>query len=155
MDALRPAAPELRVAAYAICIRDHALLLTRFIDREEPIWTLPGGGVEHGEDPADAVLRELAEETGYIGRLVRLLGVHSARRLYERGSGAAVDHHALRIVYEVRIEGGALRHEVGGSTDRAAWFPLDTVDQLQHASVVDVGLAMHRAAATGWSPPAL
>jgi ADP-ribose pyrophosphatase YjhB (NUDIX family) len=35
-------------------------------------------GVEHGEDPADAVLRELTEETGYTDRLVRLLGM-SAR----------------------------------------------------------------------------
>ena len=149
MDALRPTAREQRVAAYAICIRDRALLMARFVDRERPIWTLPGGGVEHGEDPADAVLRELTEETGYVGRLMRLLGIHSARRLYERGAGGMVDHHALRIVYEVTIEGGALRHEVGGSTDRAGWFALEHLDQVHHAGVVDIGLAMHRAAATG------
>jgi len=82
-----------------------------------------------------------------VGRLVRLLGIHSARRLYSRGSGNTVDHHALRIMYEVTIEGGVLRNEVGGSTDRAEWFPLDHLDQLHHAGLVDVGLAMHSAAA--------
>ncbi|HKA09692.1 MAG TPA: NUDIX domain-containing protein [Candidatus Dormibacteraeota bacterium] len=146
MEAPLPAR-EQRVAAYAVCIRDRALLMARFVDPEGPIWTLPGGGIEHGEDPADAVLRELSEETGYVGRRVRLLGIHSARRLYARGSGNAVDHHALRIVYEVTIEGGVLRNEVGGSTDRAGWFPLDHVDQVHHAGLVDVGLAMHSAAA--------
>jgi len=140
-------AREQRVAAYAICIRDRVLLMARFVDPDGPIWTLPGGGIEHGEDPADAVLREFTEETGYVGRLVRLLGIHSARRLYARGSGNTVDHHALRIMYEVTIEGGVLRNEVGGSTDRAEWFPLDHLDQLHHAGLVDVGLAMHSAAA--------
>ena len=131
----------LRVAAYAICVRDGEVLLARFIGGEQPQWTLPGGGLEHGEDPADAVLRELAEETGYSGRLVRLLGIDS-RRFQFAGDDGLEDRHALRIFYEVDLVGGALRNEVGGSTDLARWFRLDEVAGLERVGMVDAGLAM-------------
>jgi ADP-ribose pyrophosphatase YjhB (NUDIX family) len=138
-------APEvrqrLRVAAYAVCVRDGEVLLAHFVGAPPHHWTLPGGGVGHGEDPADAVLRELCEETGYTGRLVRLLGIHSVRNEYPRDYGVE-DQHALRILYEVVVVGGALRNEVDGSTDLAGWFPLDAVPGLERVDMVDVGLAM-------------
>ena len=37
-------------------------------------WEVPGGVIERGEDPVVAGLRELAEETGYVGTSARLLG---------------------------------------------------------------------------------
>ena len=55
---------KLRVAAYAICVRDGQLLLARWINEGRPEWTLPGGGMEHGEDLHDTVLREVEEEAG-------------------------------------------------------------------------------------------
>ena len=132
---------RLRVAAYAICLRDGQVLLARFIGAQPHHWTLPGGGVEHGEDPADAVLRELTEETGYTGRLVRLLGIDSARHEFPRDYGVE-DLHALRIMYEVDLVGGELRNEVGGSTDLARWYPLGEVAGLERAGLVDIGLRM-------------
>jgi 8-oxo-dGTP diphosphatase len=135
-------ARELRVAAYAICRHRDGLLLARFIWGDRPVWTLPGGGVEHGEDPAAAVLRELTEETGYTGQVRRLLGIDSWHGVVERGPDRSVDHHALRIVYEVAIVGGTLRFEVGGSTDEAAWVPLGEIARLERAGLVDIGLAM-------------
>src|SRR5690606_35831528 len=38
-------------------------------------WHLPGGGTDHGEQPAAGLLRELTEETGQLGRVVDLLEV--------------------------------------------------------------------------------
>jgi 8-oxo-dGTP diphosphatase len=131
---------SLRVSAYAVCARDGEVLLARFVG-PPPLWTLPGGGVEHGEDPAETVLRELTEETGYQGRLVRLLGIDSARHRFQREYGEE-DQHALRIVYEVALAGGALSSEVGGSTDLAGWFDLDAVSELERSRLVDIGLSM-------------
>jgi ADP-ribose pyrophosphatase YjhB (NUDIX family) len=107
-------------------------------------WTLPGGGMDHGEDPYDTVIRELDEETGYAVEPVTLLGVHSVLRRYPRKLGAVADFHGLRLVYEGRITGGELRHEVNGSTDMAAWHTLDDVPRLARVELVDVGLELWR-----------
>ena len=70
-----------RLAAYAVCIEDGRVLLARDAPPGcEANWTLPGGRVEHGEDPFDAVIREIAEETGCDAVVERLLGVDSRSR---------------------------------------------------------------------------
>jgi ADP-ribose pyrophosphatase YjhB (NUDIX family) len=53
-----------RLAAYAVCIEDGRVLLAHCVSPNGGTsWTLPGGRVEHAEDPFDAVVREVAEET--------------------------------------------------------------------------------------------
>ncbi|MEU3736428.1 MULTISPECIES: NUDIX hydrolase [unclassified Streptomyces] len=136
---------ELRVAAYAVCVQDGQLLLARWVAGDgSKRWTLPGGGMDHGEDPYDTVIREADEETGYVIEPRVLLGVDSLRRRYPRKLGAVADFHGLRIVYEARITGGELRHEQDGSTDLAAWHALDAVSDLDRVGLVDIGLDLWR-----------
>ncbi|WP_265566444.1 NUDIX hydrolase [Streptomyces hygroscopicus] len=136
---------KLRVAAYAICVRDGRLLLARGSARDgTPEWTLPGGGMEHGEDPYDTAVREVEEETGYRVELTGLLGVDSIRRSFRRSFGRTVDHHGVRLLYEGRVVGGELRNEVGGSTDLAAWQDLTDVPGLRRVGLVDTGLTLWR-----------
>jgi 8-oxo-dGTP diphosphatase len=136
---------QLRVAAYAVCVRDGRMLLARGVSPDGvKEWALPGGGMDHGEDPYDTVVREAAEETGYDVEPTALLGVDSVRRVHPRRLGADVDFQALRIVYEVRVTGGELRHELNGSTDMAAWHPLEEVPDLQRVDLVDVALRLWR-----------
>ncbi|MFF7237146.1 NUDIX domain-containing protein [Streptomyces collinus] len=137
---------NLRVAAYAVCVRDGQILLARSTDADGTReWVLPGGGMEHGEDPYDTVHRELMEETGYRIRVTGFLGVDSRRHLFAgRRLEPATDHHALRLVYEGEVVGGELRPEVNGSTDLAAWQDLDAVPGLARVRLVDVALRLWR-----------
>ncbi|MGW8354116.1 NUDIX hydrolase [Streptomyces wedmorensis] len=136
---------ELRVAAYAVCVRGDEVLLARWVAKDGvKRWTLPGGGMDHGEDPVLTVVREVEEETGYLTEPTALLGIDSIRRSWLRRLGGPGDWQGLRIVYEARITGGALRNEEGGSTDLAAWHPLDSVPSLPRVELVDIGLQLWR-----------
>lgn len=109
----------------------------------ETNWTLPGGGVEHGEDPFDAVIREVAEETGYDAVVERLLGVDSrVVPAAERRIPASVSLHSVGVFYRVRITGGRPRPEPDGETAESVWTAVPEVTSLRRSSLVDVGLAL-------------
>lgn len=135
---------DLRVAAYAVVTDDEdRVLLARWTEGRRIAWTMPGGGLEAGEDPADAVRRELREETGYTIRVQELLGIHSrvipaGRRVQK----AAEPLHTLRIIYRAEVAGGRLRFEKDGSTDMAGWFTVPAVAELQRVKLVDIALRM-------------
>ncbi len=129
---------QTRVGAYVVCVRDGSILLSRFARSGR--WTLPGGGIDHGEHPEAAAIREVMEETGYVISLGPLIGVDSARWKHAH-EGRPIDMHAVRILYTGQVVGGELRFELDGSTDMAEWVPLDDVRRRTHSSLVDVGLA--------------
>lgn len=135
---------DLRVAAYAIIVDDdNRVLLAHWNEGRRAAWTLPGGGLDPGEDPEKAVRREVREETGYRVVVQELLGIHSRVIPAGRRVTEATDPlHTLRILYRARITGGKLRNETDGSTDRADWFALAGVRSLQRVKLVDIGLGM-------------
>jgi ADP-ribose pyrophosphatase YjhB (NUDIX family) len=123
---------RVRVAAYALCRDDEGRVLLCHIAPSVgagDIWTLPGGGLDFGEPPATAVLRELAEETGYRGEIDRLLDVSD--RLFDDVDDGSGRMHAIRIVYAVRILDGELRDEADGSTDTCRWVTIEEAASLR------------------------
>jgi len=109
-----------RVGAYGFCRDgDGRVLLARGSATSEfpGTWTLPGGGVEQGEHPGDAVLREFVEETGLF---VRVTALHRVTADVVRLPSGPLEH-TDRIIYDVVVTGGTLRDEADGSTDKVAW----------------------------------
>lgn len=144
---------RIRAAAYCVITRgagdEEELLLSHWRDGSRHGWTLPGGGIDPGEHPEHAAVREVLEETGFHARLTGLLGVDSiviptADRLHGEGEPL----QALRVVYAAEITGGELTPEVDGSSDDAGWHRLADVPRLRHVSLVDAALHMRG----GWAP---
>lgn len=145
-----------RLAAYAVCVGEGRVLLARHVSRRgESTWTLPGGRVEHAEDPFDAVIREVAEETGYEAVVERLLGVDSrVIPAAERAVPGGPDHQNVGVFYAVRVTGGSPRPEPNGETAESVWTPLADVTALRRSSLVDTGLTLARTLPpTGHVPP--
>ena len=130
-----------RLSVYAL-VRDGDLVLLRQIAQADPgggLWTLPGGGVDWGEHPIDALHRELYEETGLRGTVQDLLGINS----HVFGSQPGTDRpalHAVRLVYQVAALGDPTVTEIGGSTVDAAWVSPTRLDELPLANLVDWAL---------------
>ena len=119
-----------RVGAYAVVVSERGLLGTvnSSLTGAPGTWALPGGGIDPGESPSQAVLREVFEETGQHVRIVRVLALESDHWIGRSTSGVLEDFHALRIVYAATTKAPSdpIVHDLGGSTERADWVPLRT-----------------------------
>jgi 8-oxo-dGTP diphosphatase len=115
-EALEYRNPALAVDA-AVRRDDQVLLIQRGNEPWKGAWALPGGFVDYGEDPTDAVLRELQEETGLSGRIIRLLDAKGDPNRDPR-------KHIVSIVYLIEAEG----EPVGGDDAADARFwPIELV----------------------------
>ncbi len=129
-----------RVAAYGLVRETEKIVLCRISDelpRHAGKWTLPGGGLEFGEDPAEAMIREFREETGLIVRPNKLAGVDSQHIDREDRS-----MHSIRIIYFAERLGGTLTNEIDGSTDLCKWWSYDEAKSLPLVDLVEVGLEL-------------
>jgi ADP-ribose pyrophosphatase YjhB (NUDIX family) len=126
-----------RLAAYGVIVRDGRILLCRVSpgSQGEGLWTLPGGGLDFGEPPEAAVVREVEEETGLIAEITGPAAIHSDAGNWVRPSGDVRYHH-VRFVYPMRVTGGDERLEVDGSTDAFEWVVLERVRELPLGDLV-------------------
>jgi 8-oxo-dGTP diphosphatase len=132
-----------RVAAYGLVIQDERILLCRAsLDADKGKWMLPGGGIDFGEDPQDAAVREIFEETGLRARIAELVEVSSRVVALEDRTV-----HHLRVIYKVDVLGGQLTNELDGSTDLCAWFTHQGASQLPMVGLTQRGIELALGAA--------
>jgi 8-oxo-dGTP diphosphatase len=112
--------PEVCVGALALDA-DRLLVVRRGHGPAAGDWSVPGGRVERGETLAEAVVRELAEETGLQGVCDELVG------WVER---IGPDHHYVILDFRVTVL-SSNEPAAGDDATEAAWVPLEQVARLK------------------------
>jgi 8-oxo-dGTP diphosphatase len=112
--------PEVCVGVVAVDA-DRLLLIRRGHGPAAGEWSVPGGRVEAGETLAEAVVRELAEETGLEGVCEDLVGW--VERIDD-------DHHFVILDFRVTVL-DARSPVAGDDAAEAAWVPLSEVAELR------------------------
>ena len=134
---LRPSCPACRwiyfsdpKVAVALLVVDQGrvLLARRANDPFRGDWTLPGGFVDAGEDPARAAERECLEETGLAVGVTRLLDVIAGQE-HPRGA------HIL-IVYQGEVISGTI--QAADDAQEVAFFRLDQLPKLAFRSTAKI-----------------
>lgn len=108
------------------------------------MWTLPGGGIEFGEAPDRAVVREVEEETGLVARITGTPTILSHTGVWpaRRGRDRPIAYHHVRFVYPMEIASGSERMEVDGSTDACGWFTPEQLADLPVVGLVSLTLGL-------------
>lgn len=129
--------------------KDENILLVKRSNADEPFYNtyaLPGGFVEYNEETAQAVVREIWEETGLKTEVNSLVGVYSKKNRDPRG-------HVVSVVYSLRMVGGLLTPS--SETRELSWFPIDHLPALafDHADIIYDFRSSNRAVTkyNGWN----
>ena len=123
-----------RFAAYAVVESARGLLATEYsaLTAVSGRWGMPGGGIDAGEAPVQAVVREVHEETGQAVEVGDLVLVQSSHWVGRSPHGGVEDFHAVRLVYRASCPDpiDPVVHDQGGTTAAARWVARDAWQDL-------------------------
>lgn len=133
---LKQSYPTPKVDVRGVVFREGRILLVR--ELTDGRWALPGGWADVGESLAEAVVREVREESGYTTRAVKLLAVANLGR-YQDGRPLRPNIYKLFVRCElVSEEPGEL---IGAETGEAGFFAEDELPDLSAPRVTPAQLA--------------
>jgi ADP-ribose pyrophosphatase YjhB (NUDIX family) len=122
-----------KVVVRGAVFKDDKLLLVR--ERSDHCWTLPGGWVDVGESPREAIVREIYEESGYQTRPIKLLAVFDKNK---HGHPPA-QHHTYKLFIHCELIGGSPSENI--ETDAVEFFDENEIPELSLSRVVPTQIA--------------
>lgn len=116
-----------KLDARGVVFKDDGILLVK--ELPDGLWALPGGWIDVGESPSEAVEREVREESGYEVRATKLLAVYDRNKHPHPSSSL----HIYKLFFLCELVGGAPAKSI--ETDGAEFFPLDSIPELSIVKV--------------------
>jgi ADP-ribose pyrophosphatase YjhB (NUDIX family) len=102
--------------------RDGLILLVREVS--DGCWTLPGGWADVNQTPSDSVVREIAEESGFEARVVKLAAIHDYRKRHRPRHLDSI----YKLFFLCELTGGSAR--TSAETSAVAFFARDALPEL-------------------------
>ncbi|KJH70560.1 NUDIX hydrolase [Aliterella atlantica] len=124
-----------KVDVRGVVFQQDKILLVK--EREDGCWTLPGGWVDVGESPSNAVEREVFEESGYLTKAVKLLALYD--RNHPRHEHPPLRHHVYKLFFGCKLLGGAPAENL--ETSEVEFFAQEQIPQLSLTRVVPSQIA--------------
>lgn len=120
-----------RIGCYGIIIKDNKICLIKKANGGyKGKLDLPGGGIEHTEDPVDTLKRELMEEAGVKVVEYKLFQVTKTNIIWEYKKDHFEDLHHIGILYTVKIESDKLKKEPDGlDSNGASWYDISLLNK--------------------------
>jgi len=126
------ATPKVDVRGAAF--RDGKVLMVREIS--DGCWTLPGGWADVNQTPAECVVREIAEESGFEARALKLAAVHDYRK---RHPPSHIDS-IYKLFFICELIGGSARPSE--ETSEVGFFPRDALPPLSRGRTTEAQIAL-------------
>ena len=122
------ATPKLDIRAVVLNEEEKVLLVR---EREDGLWTLPGGWVDVGESPSESVQREVKEESGYAVRAVRLLALWDR----DKHPHPPIPFHVYKLYFRCELSRGSPL-AASTETDGVGFFSKDALPELSLGRVI-------------------
>jgi ADP-ribose pyrophosphatase YjhB (NUDIX family) len=117
-----------KVDMRGVVFRDDRILMVR--ERSDGRWALPGGWADPGESPAENVVREIREESGFLTRASKILAIYDRSR---HGNRPPFAFHVYKLFMLCDIVGGSEQPSI--ETDAVGFFAEDAIPELSGGRV--------------------
>jgi ADP-ribose pyrophosphatase YjhB (NUDIX family) len=118
-----------KVDVRGVIFQDSKILLVRET-ADSGRWTVPGGWADVNETPAESVIREVFEESGFETRTIKLLALYDREKQQHQ---PAFPYHVYKLFFHCEIVGGS--PTVGKETSEVAFFARQAIPELSESRV--------------------
>ena len=124
--------------ALCLVVRNNNILMVKHKRNEKEYYTLPGGGIEEGEIPEQTAIRELREECGVIGKIIKKVSEY----LFPFGDNVIIHTFFIEIGNQTPVLGSdpelSEEHQI---LTEVRWMALDEICERDRAFLWASGLA--------------